>query len=801
MNLLADVRYALRLLKKTPVFTLAAIGTLALGIGATTTIFSLVHAVLVHPLPYANPDELVLVWEDLSRAGFPKNTPAPGNYNYWRRANLSFADMAATRGGTTASLTSDGAPEQVLGRAVTTNFFAVLGVKPELGRAFLPGEDTGEAPVVIISHALWQRRYGGDRAIVGRTMLMNDARYEIVGVAPKTFLFRDRDVDYWIPMRLPAQLADTRQAHFLTVVARLKPGVSVTSADAEMKSIAARLTEQYPDTNRDVGALVVPLREEILGDTRVEIIVLMISAVSIVLIACANLASLLLARAWARRGEYAIRLSIGATRGQLARQVIVEALCLSVLGGTLGLMIPVAARTTIERLVPAGIQVLSASPLDWWLLSFAGACSIATGLLFSLGPALQSARASTAEALQQHAKGTIGGGTPRLFRDGLVILQVAATLVLLVAAGLMLRTLANLRAIELGFDPDHLLTMQVSLPQPKYADAGKRAEFYERVVAVLRAQPGVEAAAFGSMLPFQSIGNTNWFNIEGRDAPPNEIRDALYRVGTSDYIRTLRAVLSEGRLIDERDSAAAPRAVVVNETLARQFLPNQSALGHRIQFGPDTPWFTIVGVVKNVLERGYEQDDKPGVYVSASQVAGSPANLVVRVSGDPLSYAGIVQRVIHDVDPGQPVRLVRPMSDIVDVTVADRRQQTTLLAAFGGFALLIAGIGLYGLLAQTVATRSREIGLRVALGATWRSVVTMVLSRGIVLTAAGLALGGVVAWMATRAMQTLLYGVVAGDPVTFVSVLVLLAAVAATACLVPALRAARVDPMVVLRDQ
>ena len=800
MDLFADTRYAFRLLARTPVFTVAAIATLALGIGANTTIFSLVQSVLVRPLPYANPDELVMVWEDGSRFGFPRNTPAPGNYNDWRMRNRSFADMAAMRGGTNASLTVDGAPEQVIGRAVTVNFFSVLGVAPALGRAFNSGDEQGNS-VVIISDALWRRRYGSDPAIVGRSIVMNDVRHDVVGVAPRGFVFRDREVDYWIPMRLPQRLVNTRNSHFLNVVARLKSGVAIDAADREMKSIAAQLTKEYPDSNRDVGALVVSVREDVLGDTRVEVLVLMIAAASIVLIACANLASLLLSRAWARRGEYAVRLSLGATRNRLMRQIVTEALCLSVIGGVLGLVIPLLTGSMFERFVPVGLQPPT-TIFDWRLLAFAGGLSIATGLLFSLGPALQSSRASTAEVLQQHARGAVGTGTTGLFRDGLVVLQVAATVVLLVAAGLMLRTLANLHSIELGFNPDRLLTMQVSLPQPKYADEAKRSAFFDRVVAGVRAQPGVEGAAFGSMLPFQSAGNTQSFTIEGRPEVPGEVRDTLYRVGTSDYLKTLGAVVAEGRLIDERDAAGAPRVIVVNQTMAQQFLPNQSPLGHRIQFDPEGPWFTIVGVVRNVLERGYEQEDKPAVYVSSAQVGASPANLVVRVADDdPLAQTAAVQRVIGSVDPDQPVRLIRSMSDAVALTVVDRQQHTTLLVAFGALAMLIASIGLYGLLAQSVSARSREIGLRIALGATAKSVVTLVMSRGIVLTTIGAAVGVFVAGLLTRAMQTLLFGVNAGDPMTFAIVLALLATVAVVACAIPAIRAARVDPMLVLRDQ
>jgi predicted permease len=601
-------------------------------------------------------------------------------------------------------------------------------------------------------------------------------------------------------MRLSTQQVNTRNSHFLEVVARLNPGVPVDTANREMKAIAAQLTAEYPDSNRDVGAVVLSVRDEVLGDTRVELLVLMIAAASIVLIACANLASLLLSRAWARRGEYAVRLSLGATRTRLMRQIVTEALCLSVIGGVLGLAIPLMTGAMLERMVPVGVHTPTGI-FEWQLLAFAGGLSIATGLLFSLGPALQSSRASTAEALQQHARGAVGTGTTGLFRDGLVVLQVAATLVLLVAAGLMLRTLANLGAIALGFNPDRLLTMQVSLPQPKYADEAKRSAFFDRVVAGVRAQPGVEGVAFGSTLPFQSSGNTRSFTIEGRAEVPGEVRDALFRVGTSEYLRTLGAVIAEGRLIDERDVAGAAPAVVINQTMARQFLPNESALGHRIRFDPNEPWFTIVGVVRDVLERGYEQEDKPAVYMSSPQIGASPANLVARVSGDPLDSAAAVQRVIRSVDPDQPVRLIRSMSDVVALTVVDRRQHTTLLVAFGALAMVIASIGLYGLLAQSVSARSREIGLRIALGATWRSVVTMVMSRGLALTGTGVAVGVFVAWLVTRAMQTLLFGVSAGDPTTFAVVLGLLATVAVIACAIPAIRAARVDPMVALRDQ
>jgi len=658
----------------------------------------------------------------------------------------------------------------------------------------------------VISHALWQRRYGSDPGIVGRTISMSvervgDVKHEVVGVAPPSFVFLSREIDYWVPMQFSPEEAATRGNHFLEVVARLKPDVTAEAADSEMRTIAKRLSEQYPESNRDLGAVVVPIREQVLGDTRVQVVALMTAAAAIVLIACANLASLLLARASVRRGEYAVRLSLGASRGRLARQVLVEAMCLSVSGGVLGLAIPMLTTTFVERIVPVGLQAFTVSLMDWHLLAFAATLSIATGVLFSLGPALQSAHASTAEVLQQHARGNAGGRS-RAFRDGLVVLQVAATLVLLVAAGLMLRTLANLNAIDLGFDANNLLTMQAPL-MPKYAEPSTRPAFYERIIAGIRALPGVRGAAFGSMLPFQSPGYTRTFSIEGRRPRPEDEQDALVRIGTDDYLQTLRVTPVEGRLLDTRDGADAPLAVVVNETLVRQFLPGQSALGRRIRFNPTEPWFTIVGVVRDVVERGYQQKSKSGIYMAAAQGPRffPTISLIVRVDGDPLGYAGAVQRIVRDVDPDQPIRLIRSMTDIIGLTVGDRRQQTTLLVVFGVLALIIASLGLYGLLAQTVSARSREIGIRMALGATWRSVMQMVMSRGILLTGAGVGIGAVLAWSLTRAMESLLYGVGASDPLTFGLVASLLAAVSAVACAIPAMRAARVDPMLVLRDQ
>jgi putative ABC transport system permease protein len=802
--LLADIRYGLRLLRKAPGFTVIAVATLALGIGANTAIFSAVDAVLIRPLPYAEPDRVVLVWEENIAANFPRNTPAPGNFAEWRRRQRAFSGIAATRGGS-ASLTTDGPPEQVRGRRVTQNFFDVLGVHPVVGRAFTEEEDRTSAAVVVISEGLWQRRYGRDRSIVGRTILMNDNRYEVIGVMPRGFVFRDREIDYWTPIALPPAVAADRNSHFMNVVARLAPGTSLAAANDDMRRIAGDLQREFPQSNTGIGAVVVPAKEDALGNTRVELLVLMGAAAAVLLIACANLASLLLSRAVGRRGELAVRAALGATRGQLIRQMVVEAATIAMAGGTIGLALAPAGTAVMAGLMPRGFPSLPSSVLDLRLLAFTLLVSVVTSVAFSLVPALHASRVSLKDALQQAARSSVGARG--IARDALVVLQIAAALVLLAGAGLMLRTLANLRAIDLGFRPDHLMTLGTTLPATRYQDPQKRLAFYTRVVAEAAALPGVERAAYISNLPFVTAGDTISFAIEGgAPAKPGDPQDALYRVGTPGYLSTIGATLVAGRLIDERDIAGAPHAVVVNETMVRRYWPSAAAaLGHELRFGaPNAPPFTIVGVVKDVRERGYELTMKPGVYLSFAQTPTTwalPEFLVVRTTGEPQDAAEAMRRIVVAADPDQPVVGVRTMNAILDLDVADRHQQMVLLGAFAALALLLASIGLYGVLSYVVTQRRRELGLRMALGATAASVMRIVVVRGLSLTAVGLTIGLGLAWALTQTLQNLLYGVAAADPTTFGAVVALLALIALGACYLPARRASRLDPIAVLRDE
>jgi predicted permease len=795
-SLVADLRYGLRLLRKSPLFAMITVATLALGIGANTAIYAVVDAVLIRPLPYTDPDRLAMVWEDVSDLSFPRNTPAPGNYFSWKELNRVFTDMAATRGAS-ANLTLGGPPEQIVGRRVTANFFSVLGVQPALGRTFTDDEDRSGAAVTVISHGLWLRRYGGNPNVIGADVMMNGSRRSIIGVMPRGFVFRSREIDFWNPIQFTPAETTTRGSHFLNVVARLAPGVTLEQARQDMHDVARRLTDQFPDTNTRVGAVVIPLKEDLLGDAGLQLIVLMSAAGCVLLIACANIAGLLLSRAMSRRGEMAVRSALGATSRRLVRQMVIESLILALAGGALGLALVPAGMTVLQAMVPVGLE--GSSGLDGTLLGFALVAALGTGLLFSLVPAAHTARASLQQTLHEAGRSRIGSRT--MTRDALVVVQVATALVLLVAAGLLLRTLDNLRRIDLGFRAGNLLTMRTTLPASKYQDPTVRLAFYDRVIADVRALPGVEDAAYISTLPFLSVGNTSGYDVEGQATRLGQ--DSLFRVGTANYLRTIGVQLLEGRLLLDSDNRDAPRVVVINETFARQHWPGESALGRRVRFGSKDPWRTIVGVVRDVRERGYELEMKPGTYVPYAQQLTSwfPESLVIRTTRDSTAIAQAARRIVASVDPDQPVAAVRTMNEIVDQNVADRTDQTRLVGAFAGLALLLAGIGLYGVLSYGVSQRAREIGLRMALGASAGSVTRLVIGRGLTLTALGLGIGLAAAWAAARSLTTLLYGVQAADPATFGGVVALLAAVALAACTVPALRAARVDPMEVLRQE
>jgi putative ABC transport system permease protein len=801
-NLSADLRYALRLLRQSPGFTFVAICALGLGVGANTAIFSTLSAVILRPLPYGDPERVVMVFEDATSIGFAHNTPAPANFFDWRDQNHSFVDMAATRGRTRA-VTGDGAAEQLAGFATTSNFFSILGVHPIIGRTFTEAEDRDDAHVAVISYRLWQRRYAGAPEIINRTILLDSANYQVIGVMPRDFVFRDRRRDFFIPIHVTPQFRATRDSHFLNVVARLKPSVTMKQASDDMLAIANHLKQLYPDSNRYTGASVVPIKEDLLGGTRTTLIVLMSAAGSVLLIACANLASLLLARAVARKRELAIRAAVGACRGRLIRQMITEGALLSLFGGAAGLALSLAGMRILANLVPQGLPISAQPRIDPEVFLFTIVLSLLTGLLVSMVPAFQAAGTSLNDTLKQGGRSGPDVRT-RTTREVLIVIEVAAALVLLTGAGLMIQTMAKLRGVDLGFRSDHLLTLRTALG-PKYRDNLKALEYQRRVLEQTSVLPRVQAAAFGSTLPFQSIGNTQGYLIEGVARDPAFSPDALNRSGSWNYLQTLQVRLIEGRLFDGSEVVTSQPVMIINETFARHFWPKESALGHRISVDWPTPkWRTVVGVVADIQERGYDLWMKPGFYLPAPQEVYGSSNsdfLVVRVNGDPLALIPAIRRIVAFVDPDVPVSNVQTMDDVIDLTILDRHQLMILLSAFAALALLLASVGLYGVLAYSVTQRSREIGLRMAFGANYANVTALVVRQGLTLTGIGLAIGVGASFVAGRFLKTALYGVRTTDPITLATVGAVLTVVALVACSIPARRASRVDPIAVLREE
>jgi predicted permease len=796
-ELTQDIKFAARVLVRDRGFALTVIAVLALGIGANAAIFSVVDALLLRPLPFHDPDRLVMIWEDASEVGFPKNTPAAGNYYSWKERSRTFIDIAASTGAS-ANLTLDGPPEFVMGRRVTANFFDVLGVQPALGRAFTEADDRTGQPVVIISHALWQGRYSGDRDVVGKDLVMNGERRTIIGVMPRSFVFRDRERAFWTPVQWTPEQRANRSLHSLNVVGRLASGVSLQAARQDIAAITGELQRQFPATNARLGSVVEPLRDDLLGDRQDQLVVLAVAAICVLLIACANVAGLLLLRGFNRRGELAVRASLGATSGRIVRQLIVEGILLAAAGAVAGLALAPVGTRVLADMVPMGMFPLSDAILDARLIGVTLAIALLTAVSFSLGPARHAARVPLLQNLQQAGRSRMT--STRLSREALVVCQIAVAVVLLVGTGLLLRTFASLRGSELGFRPEQVLTMRTALPFPRYAKHSDSVAFFDRVIAEVKRLPGVHSAAYVSLPPFGSIGNTSGFLIEGGST--TERQDALVRVGTVGYLSTIGAELADGRLLDGRDQENAPGVVVINETFARLHWPGQSAVGRRVSVGSADQMRTIVGVVRDMKERGYEPDAKPAAYLANTQISGAffmPETLVVRASGNLESLVAPIRAAVARVDPQQPISAVRTLEDMLDRDIVDRKQQAALLALFTSIAVLLAVLGLYAVLAYGVAQRKQEIAVRMAVGASATSVVRAIVWGGQRLVLAGLAIGLAVAWAASRTIESLLRGVAPGDPLTFGAASALLWLVAFLACAIPAFRAARVNPSALLR--
>ncbi|HWS54265.1 MAG TPA: ABC transporter permease [Pyrinomonadaceae bacterium] len=806
-TLLQDVRYGLRVLAKRPGFTAVAVLTLALGIGANTAVFSLVSAVLVRPLEYRDPDRLVMVWEDDHSIGAVHDTPAPGNYADWKAQNRSFEDMAAMvlR---SYDLTGDAEPERLTAFGVTANFFPLVGVAPELGRAFTAEEDApGANKVVVISHGLWQRRFGGETSVVGRDVLLNGEAHTVVGVMPRGFQLRWAGVDAWSPAALtPEQLAD-RQGHYLEVVARLRPGVTPEQADADIKAITARIAAAHPEAATGLSGSVVTMREEVSGAVRRPLTMLLVAVGFVLLIACANVGGVLLTRAAARGREIAVRCALGASRGRIVRQLLTESVLLGVAGGLAGLLLAMWSFAFLQQLVPVGLREMTELSLDARVFAFTMGVSVLAGVAFGLAPALQATKADLGGALKHGGRGSVGAGQRRL-RNAFVVAQVALSLILLVGAGLLIQTLYKLRGQYAGLRPESVLTARTQLAPNRYGEHARRAAFYEDVLARVERLPGVEAAGYTTAVPLVWKGGANGLTLEGREEPPGTNWNANHRQVSPGYFRAIGLALRQGRHFDARDDERATPVAVVNETMAARYWPGDSVLGKRFKVGAledPAPWLTVVGVVEDVRQMGADAPVKPEMYVPHRQAAAfphfAPRDLVVRATVPPAGLVPAVRGAVREVDPQQPLAAVRTLDEVLGRETAQRRTGMVLLTAFAGLALLLAALGIYGVLSYFVVQHTPEIGVRMALGARAADVLRLVVGKGMALALAGVGLGLAGAFALTRLMESLLYGVSPTDPLTFGALALLLTLVALLACLVPARRATRVDPIEALRHE
>ncbi|MDQ3803874.1 MAG: ABC transporter permease [Acidobacteriota bacterium] len=804
-----DLRYGLRTLLKNPGFTAVAVIALALGIGANSAIFSVVNAVLLRPLPYRDPDRLVMVWEENTKAGYPRDTPAAANYIDWRDQNQVFEGMAAIAD-VSFNLTGAGEPERLDGRRVSASLFPLLGVEPHLGRAFLPEEDQpGANRVAVLSHGLWQRRFGADANIAGKPLTLNGESYEVVGVMPPHFQFPSREDELWVPIAFTPQEAASRGRHYLQVLARLKPGVTLGQAQAEMSTIAARLQQQYPEQNTNLGATVTPLHEHVVGDIRPALLVLLGAVGFVLLVACANVANLLLARAAVRQKEIAVRVALGASRLRLVRQFLTESVLLAALGGGLGLLLSVWGVSLLKTFIPENISQARAVAVDARVLGFTVLVSLLTGLIFGLAPAVQASNFNLNETLKEGGRDSAAGSRGNRIRALLVVAEVAVSLVLLIGAGLLINSFLRLRNVDPGFRADNLLTMSIELPQQKYPDPARRAAFYTELVSRIEALPGVKSAAVTNWIPLVFQGDSIGFSIEGRPDPaPGQGRrpTVVTRVVHPHYFRTMGIQLLRGREFGEQDRVESPTVAVISETMARRHWPGEDPTGKRITPGPATStdpddWVTIVGVVKDVRQFELGAEPKPQMYVSYAQGWSffAPRHLVVSTAVEPLSLAATVRKTVWEIDKDQPVSDIRTMEEVLSESLARQRFSMLLLGIFAAVALALAAVGIYGVMSYAVAQRTHEIGIRMALGAQRGDVLKLAVGQGLKLVLIGVALGLAAAFALTRVMASLLFGVSATDPATLVTISLVLIGVAVLASYIPARRAAKVDPMIALR--
>ena len=807
--LLQDVRYAMRTLVRTPGFAIVAVLALALGIGANTAIFTIVNAALIEPLPFKDPDRLVLVWETNPRRPGRSNTVGPANYIRWRERATSFEDLSGFAD-QRAVLTGGGEPEEVTAQLVIGDMFQILGVPALLGRTFTDAERADAASnVTVLSHRLWQRRFGGDPGLVGRTIQLNGATTTVVGVMPPDVQLLTKNslvgrvTDLWMPFPLPPSARNPR-GRSISVVGRLEPGASIQQAQAEMNTIAAGLAAELPDFDTGWGARVVALRDELAGDIRPALLVLAGAVAFVLLIACANVANLLLARGAARHREMAIRSALGAAKFRVMRQLLTESLVLGLVGGIVGLLVAQWSLDLLLALSPVDLASLGHVRLSYPVLAFTAVVCLLTAVICGFAPAFEGARADVQESLKEGARSVAGGRRARRLRQAFVVSEVALAVVLLVGAGLMIRSFSSLQAVDTGMNTKNVLTVRVALPGRKYNEPAKTLRFFEEATRRSAALPGVQSAGIVSYLPFSSLGAGTRFTIVG-EPPPAPGNDHTTDVTVCDvgYLQTMQVPLVKGRLFSEREMREKSDVVVVNEALAQRYFPGQDPIGKQLVIemtDPNVPT-EIIGIVSNSKFTDLRTEARPTTLWPHPQLPYTAMTLTVRTGADPLSFASLIEREVHAIDKDQPVSDVRTMDQWVARTMAQARFSSVLLTVFALLALLLASIGIYGVMSYAVTQRTSEIGIRLALGAETRNILSLVVGNGLRLAGLGLAIGTVLALVLSRTLSSLLFNTAASDPLTFAGVVVVLGAVALLASYLPARRASHIAPVEALRHQ
>jgi predicted permease len=798
-----DLRFAARQLLRNRGFTVVAVLTLGLGIGANTAIFSAVRGILLRPLPFTSPDRLVRVYSTAKGRNTAVSVP---DFVDFRAGTTGFSGLAAWFESTT-NFTGDGTPERFNAGRVTSNFFPILGATPLLGRLFLEGEDLAGAPrLAVLSEGLWKRRFGADPMIVGRRLVLDGEPVEVIGVLPDRYRFPENG-DLWLTTRFTrGDGSDSRGARWIRVIGRLAPGVSEETGRAQLHLVAQRLEREDPKHNAGYDVNVTPLQESIVGELKTPLYVLLGAVALVMLVACVNVAGLLLGRTTSRDTEMAVRVAMGAGRGRIVRQLLTESLLLSLLGALVGYLIAIAGTRLLVRIAPPDIPRLSEVRLDGAMLAFTAATAMLTGLIFGLVPALHASAAQLQMRLRQGARGMVGRSGRARTRRLLVVSEISLAIMLLVGAGLLLRSFTRLREVDPGFSPENNTVFTITLPESKYPTVEKQGQFVANMTDRLQRLPGTQSVGATFGLPLSDTRFSLSFTVDGRPAPADgDEPSAQVRIASVDYFRTMGIRLLRGRTFTPQDRLDAPQVILISEQLARRFFPNEEPIGKSIRMG----WTRgtrklggeVVGVVADVKQFGLDRDAAPALYAAADQWPFDEVTFVVSSQADPASLATAIRGAVHEADPDLPIFDYRPMKELVSMSLSQPRFYMLLLGSFAGVALLLAAIGLYGVIAYAVQQRTREIGVRMALGATRQSVLQMVIGEGLGMTIVGVVAGLAGAAALTGLMRTLLFGITATDPVTFASVAGVLTLVAITACVVPARRAASVDPQQALRSE